>query len=325
MTAERAGGAGTPGPPGIDVVLLNWNDWEQAARCLAAVRASEGVAPDVLVVDNGSEGDDVPRLRERAGADRVLALGENRGYAGGMNAGLAFWRERGAAAPVLIITPDATVLPDTLRRLLAELESTPDAGIVGPLVVHSRDGDGWYSAGGVVDARRVRAHPHTAAPATDAPFDADWIDGCTMLVRRELADAQELDARFFIYFEEIDFCLRARRAGWRVRVVPGAVVDHPKAPGTLPPYYFYYMVRNRYLFWRKNFGLRAPRVALAVAWMTARSWAAAARAALARSPAAGGRLRDARLQLRAAWVGTRDHLRGRYGRMPGSRMPPAAP
>jgi len=310
----------------IRVVLLNWNERDQTGRCLDAVAASTGIEADVLVVDNGSVDDDAGHFRARLGPDRILAVPENRGYAGGMNAGLAFWREVGGDVPILVLTPDAIVHPSTLRLLLDEMEATGDAGVVGPLVIYSREA-GLASAGGTVDPQRVRATP-VPEPLADVPYDTDWVDGCCMLIRPAALDAvvPAFDERFFAYFEETDFAGRIRAAGWLVRVVPGAVVDHPKSVGTLPPHYFYYMVRNRYLFWQKNFGVGMPRVAVDIAWATIRSWASAARALVipARRHELAGRLRDARLQLRAAWAGTRDHLRGRYGPMPAATMPPPA-
>jgi N-acetylglucosaminyl-diphospho-decaprenol L-rhamnosyltransferase len=312
--------------PRVRVVLLNWNDREQTERCLAAVAASEGVTPDVLVVDNGSAADDAGHFRARLGADRVLALPNNRGYAGGMNAGLAFWRERGGDDPLLVLTPDATIRPSTLRLLLDELNATPDAGVVGPVVIYSRE-LGLLSAGGMVDPSRARA-PAVPGPLGDAPYDTHWIDGCCMLIRPAALDdvAPAFDERYFAYFEETDFNGRVRAVGWRVRVVPGAVIDHPKSVGTLPPYYFYYMTRNNYLFWRKNFGVGTARVAVNVAWSTARSVASAVRALVVprRRPELRARVRDARLQVRGALLGTRDHLRGRYGRMPDATMPRSA-
>jgi GT2 family glycosyltransferase len=322
MVMTGSGGVGGT----VRVVLLNWNEREQTERCIEAVMASEGVTPDVLVVDNGSATDDAGHFRTLLGADRVLANPDNRGYAGGMNAGLAFWRGRGGSDPILVLTPDAVVHPDMLRLLMAELAATPDAGVVGPLVIHSRE-SGLASAGGTIDPRRATARPLSEPPGS-TPYDTVWIDGCCMLIRPAALDAvaPAFDERYFIYFEETDFNGRIRAAGWRVRVVPAAVVDHPKSFGTLPPYYFYYMVRNRYLFWQKNYGVRMPRVAAAVAWATARSWASTIRALLVprRRAEWPGRLRDARLQLRGAWAGTRDHLLGRYGRMPDATMPPAA-
>lgn len=307
----------------IRVVLLNWNERKQAEHCLDRLHASESVDLDVLVVDNGSTGDDVERFRERIGADRVVALPENTGYAGGMNAGLRFWRSRPAPKPILLITPDASVATDTLRRLAAELEAQPDVGIVGPLVIHSSADGGRLSAGGWIDPRRVSAR-FLDEPLADRPYPVDWIDGCCMLIRPSVLDSVEpFDDRYFIYYEETDLCARVVRAGWQIRVVPAAAVHHPKAPGTLPSYYFYYMVRNRYLFWRKNFGIRAPRVAAVVAGLTVRAWASVAKslALPGRRRDWRARLRDARLQLRAARVGTLDHLNARYGRIPESRMP----
>lgn len=312
--------------PLIRVVLLNWNDRKGADRCIDRLEGSEGVRVDILLVDNGSSRDDAGYFRDRLGPDRVRALADNTGYAGGMNAGMAFWRAAGVAEPVLIITPDAAVGPETLRRLWEELDAWPGTGIVGPVVVYSREGDGRMSAGGEVDPGRVSARLYPRAMA-DGPYPVDWIDGCCMLVRPEVLDSVEpFDERFFIYYEETDFCTRVKRAGWEIHVVPAATVDHPKQAGTLPPYYFYYMVRNRYLFWRKHSGIRFPRVALVVAGLTLRSWLAVLKwAVLRRSRGeARARLRDARLQLRAAWFGTLDHFRGCYGRMSASRMPRSA-
>lgn len=309
--------------PRIRVVLLNWNDRPQSEACLARVMASRGVRPDVVVVDNGSSGDDARHFRDRLGDDRVVALPENTGYAGGMNAGLAFWLTEGSADSILVITPDAAVEPDTLDKLERELSHRANAAIVGPLVIHSHGDDRQeVSAGGRIEPARVSASL-LRKPLSERPYDADWIDGCCMLIRPDvLADVEPFDERFFIYYEETDFCTRVRRAGWRIRVVPDAVVFHPKSPGTLPPYYFYYMVRNRYLFWRKNFGIGMGRVALVVAALTLKSWASVGRSLVQprRRPDWRRRLRDARLQLRAAWGGTIDHVKARYGRIPDSRL-----
>jgi GT2 family glycosyltransferase len=306
----------------VRAIVLNWNDREQTDGCLDALLASEEVDVDVVVVDNASATDDASHFRARLGPDRVVALPENTGYAGGMNAGIDFWRRDGAAPPLLILTPDAAIAPNSVRLLLDELDGTPDAGVVGPVVWYSRE-LGLASAGGTVDSRRARAAP-VRAPLDTRPYDTDWIDGCCMLLRPDvLADAApRFDPAYFLYFEETEFCGQVRAAGWRVRVVPAAEIDHPKAVGMQPPHYFYYMVRNRYRYWRKNHAVRFPRVALHLLWDTARSWASLTRALLlpGRRGERRGRFRDARLQTRALIQGTRDHLAGRYGKMPHGRM-----
>lgn len=306
----------------IRALLLTWNDREQAERCLDRLLASDGVTIDALVVDNGSAGDDAARLRDRLGPDRVLALPENRGYAGGMNAGLEFWLEEGSADPILIVTPDAAVTPVALRLMLDELARTPDAGVVGPVMYYTRGQRPIVGAGGGVEPRRARAGllPGLREPV---PYDVDYVDGCCMLVRPEaVAEGARFDPAYFIYFEEMDFCGQVRAAGRRVRVVPGAEVDHPKHIGRQPPYYFYYMARNRYRFWKKNYGVRFPRVLAHLAAENARAWASVARSMLhpARRAESKDRLRDARLHGRGVVQGTRDYLRGRTGKMPDDRM-----
>jgi GT2 family glycosyltransferase len=309
----------------IRAVLLNWNSREQAYRCLERLRASAGVTVDTLVVDNGSAGDDADWFRERVDEDRVLALAENTGYAGGMNAGIRYWLEQGGSQPILIITPDAGVNDHTLRLLHDQLDSAPDIGIVGPAMFYARGLKPWVSAGGVVepDHTRVRLLP---VDTQTEPGDVDYVDGCCMLCRPlALADVVGFDPGYFIYYEEIDLCGRVRDAGWRVRVVPAAEVDHPKDVGRHPPYYFYYMTRNRFRFWKKNYDVGFTPVAGRLVVETARSWASALRAIVvpSRRPDWRGAMRDARLQTRALVHGTRDHLADRYGRMPDGRMPKA--
>lgn len=308
--------------PVVRAILLNWNSREQADRCLQRLQDSAGVAVDVLVVDNGSTGDDAAWFRDRLGPDRVLALPDNTGYAGGMNAGIAFWLRQGHPDPILIITPDAAVADDTLRILIDEYRRTPDSGIVGPTMFYARGSNPMVCTGGTVEPDRARVRLQRGR--SDEPREVDYVDGCCMLCRPAALEAVTgFDEAYFIYYEEIDLCRRVRAAGWRVRVVPNAEVDHPKDVGALPPYYFYYMTRNRYRFWQKNYDVGFGRVASQLILETVRGWASAARAAVVPSRRAHwrGSLRDARLQTRALLHGTRDHVAGRYGRMPDGRMP----
>lgn len=306
----------------VRAVVLNWNDPGQTERCLAALLASDGVTVDAVVVDNGSEGGDAARLRERSGADRVLALPENRGYAGGMNAGLEFWLERAGTAPLLIVTPDAAVGQRTVRRLLDELERTPDAGVVGPVMYYDRGAPPWVGAGGLIEVRAARAGL-VSRPREATPHDVDYVDGCCMLVRADVVAAGiRFDEQYFAYFDEMDFCRRVVERGWRVRLAPGAEVDHPKTLARHPPHYFYYMARNRYRFWKRNGGVRFPRIAAQLLTDSVRNWAMVLRAAVDRAHPADWRvrLRFARLHTRGALQGTRDYLAGRAGRMPDGRM-----
>jgi GT2 family glycosyltransferase len=295
------------------VGLVNWNESEQTLRAIERLR-SEPLELDIVVVDNGSTGDDVARLRARLGDERVLENGENRGYAGGMNAVLQYMLARPDVKLLLLLTPDAQLQRGALEDMVEQIRAEPGAGAAGPLVAY-REGDvTQIGAGGAIEPARVRAAQLRRAPRS-TPYAVDWIDGCCMLLRREaIAAVGGFDERYFIYFEETDFCERLRRAGWSIWVVPSALVRHPKGRVVPPAYYFYYMARNRYLFWRKNFQIGAPRVALGLG----RELAGIAVGALKPQPAGERRARVHWFtrHLAGSLRGTSDYVRGRLGPMP---------
>jgi GT2 family glycosyltransferase len=336
--------------PSVLVTILNWQSAAATLECVAAVRRSRGVEFEVLVVDNGSTDGSAAELeavfageeRRRvaaggggglgdAGGDgeldalrggrggspgrvHLLALDRNTGYAGGMNAALKYAAAETAAKYVLLLTPDALVAPETIAQLVAALDAEPGAGIAGPVVVYREGRDRLIGAGGAIDHRRVRAPLYRSLQGTE-PYAVDWIDGCCMMLRLEVVRAVNgFDERYFLYFEETDLCCRVTRGGWRVLLVPGAEVVHEKV-GAPPSYYYYYMNRNRYLFWRKNFGVRPARVALAIAGDTARlaaSWTLSLLVPARRHRRADDRQRLVR-QLRGMIAGARDFRRGRFG------------
>jgi GT2 family glycosyltransferase len=312
----RRGGKGEACPR-IGVVILNWHSAEATLACVAALRRSRGVEVDVLVVDNGSTDGSADRLARALGSDALLTLPDNRGYAGGMNAGFEAIGQRLESPYTLVLTPDALVEEWTIARLHEALERAPAAAVAGPVVVY-RMGEGrLLGAGGGIDRRRARA-PHYRTLQGSEPYAVDWVDGCCMLLRRDAAAAVGgFDERYFLYFEETDFCCRITRGGWQVLLVPGVEVLHEKdgVPGL---YYYYYMNRNRYLFWQKNFGVRPGRVALAIAGETAglvASWVLSLLVPGRRRRRGDDQRRLVR-QLRGVLAGTRDFMGGRFGAMP---------
>lgn len=273
---------------------------------------------DVVLGGDGGRGrpGDAPGGEEEGAIRGVhfLGLPANTGYAGGMNAALR-WAAGHGAEYVLLLTPDALVGPDTIAKLLAALEGDRGAGVAGPVVVYREGPERLVGAGGAIDRGRVRADLHRSVRG-DEPYGVDWIDGCCMLVRREVVEGVGgFDEGYFLYFEETDLCARVGAAGWRVLLVPDAEVLHEK-DGAPASYYYYYMNRNRYYFWRKNFGVSPARVALSMAGETfelAASWGLSLLIPSRRQRRAGDGQRLLR-QLRGGVAGARDFARGRMGR-----------
>lgn len=189
----------------------------------------------VVVVDNASGPGWVARIREAAPWAEVLAAPVNGGYAAGMNLGLRALAGDHLDA-VVLATHEVELAPDTLAVLVERLVEQPAVGAVGPLLVWRSDPKRVWSAGGVLDPATWRPghrnEPADAGSWADAPpQDADWLDGALLVLRPDaLERVGYLDERYFLYFEEVDLCLRIRQSGFRVECVPAAVASQA-SPG----------------------------------------------------------------------------------------------
>jgi GT2 family glycosyltransferase len=249
--------------PVVGTVLLNFGDPGDTLRCLSTLEASTVLDQRVVVVDNGPD-DEAHRALAQAVGDRaeVIATGSNLGYAGGNNVGIA------ALLPhrpdfLWVLNPDTEVEPTTLEALLAGAEEVADAGVVGARIAYPGLPARLWFDGGVVDRDAFGATSHEGAGQLEtrrpAPrtVEVDYVTGACMLVRRQVVErVGPIPEKWFLYFEETDFCLRAQRAGFRTVVARRArLLHHKRSSGLLPrPTYLYYMTRNRLLFGQEHFG-----------------------------------------------------------------------
>jgi GT2 family glycosyltransferase len=237
--------------------VLNYKTPADTAIAVASLMASDRPVDEVIVVDNDEGPECQDALARWAGRVTYLRSGTNLGFAGGMNVGIRR-ALGGGAARILLVNSDMVVPPDCLGRLDAALDagaspSTPlGAGIAGPLVMSRSVPDLIGSAGidyNIVTGRmRHRMQRHSDA-------DVDAVSGCLMLIRREVFDRIGLlDERYFFSFEEIDFCLRARAAGFPTRLAGNAVAYHEggQAMGPHSPRRLYFAARNHLMLARNH-------------------------------------------------------------------------
>jgi GT2 family glycosyltransferase len=224
----------------LSIIVVSYNSERWLRECLSAVADRLArIRAEVVLVDNASTDGSVSLVSAEFPWVRLIRNATNRGFAAAVNRGLA--ASRGGA--VLWLNPDAVLLDDGMVELVRYLEAHREVGIVGPQLV---DPDGAVQ-------RSARAFPSYEWPVahrrsiwtrlvpwnpysrrylrTDADptriQEVDWVSGACLLHRREVADALGgLDERFFMYCEDVDFCLRARQHGWVVRYHPGARVRH---------------------------------------------------------------------------------------------------
>ncbi|HET6203993.1 MAG TPA: glycosyltransferase family 2 protein [Planctomycetota bacterium] len=227
-------------------VVVHWNQPEETAACVDSLLLSDYPAHEVIVADNDSRPEALARLRERIPGVRIRANGANLGYAGGNNPAI-LEAVAGGAAFVFLANSDATVSRAAISRLVAAVEADARIGAVGPYVVSAERPERVLYAGGTVDW--IRGRTEIRRPREEGGIvDVDWIPGCAMLVRAEaVLRVGVMDPSYFLYLEEVDWCTRMLRAGFRVAVLAEPLATHREGGSlslTKSPYFLYYYARN---------------------------------------------------------------------------------
>ncbi len=228
------------GPPLLHVILVSYNTREMLRRCLESLEGDRGLVDAVTVVDNASTDDSVAMVRVAFPRVQVDANAENPGFAVAVNQALS----RHPDHHVLLLNPDTEMHPGTLPRLVEALESHPDAGIVGPSESGPDGTSPALSAGHQPGLWRLFTHfsglsrLSRGRPCIEGLYllrgvndertrEVSWVSGSCMLIRAEVAQRLgPLTERWFMYAEDLEYCLRATRAGYSIWHVPGATISH---------------------------------------------------------------------------------------------------
>lgn len=211
----------------LSIIIVNWNTCELLAQCLTSLeRASPKLRYEIIVVDNGSADGSVTMVRTRFPQVRLIENDHNAGFARANNQGLSISKARYS----LLLNSDTIVHPHTLERLVEVAESHPSVGVVGCKLLNL---DGTLQASwakyptlwsellgrNVRERRLVETEPDV--------YDVDWIGGACFLVRASaIAQVGLLDEDYFMYSEELDWCFRMRRSGWRVFYLASSAITH---------------------------------------------------------------------------------------------------
>ena len=239
----------------VAAIVLSYNGAKVVGACLESLFKSSYQNLEVIVVDNGSTDGTASLVRERFPRARLISTGKNLGFAGGNNIGIAATD----ADIVILLNDDTTIEPDAIDAIVRFAGSDPDVGIVGCKILYP-DGKTIQHAGGAVLPNGLTRHygyGELDNGQFDRVFDVAYVTGAAIAIKREVLDRLGLlDAGYFpIYFEEVEFCERARRLGYRVVYLPRAVVYHYESQVTVKAsfgfFFRYHLGRLRYVL--KNF------------------------------------------------------------------------
>ena len=303
--------------PLVSIVIVIWNGVADTLECLRSLSKDTYPNKEIIVVDNGSTDDSAARIREEGFNVTLLSCPLNLGFTGGNNVGLSEALRRGAKYAFLL-NNDTTVDPGALSILVETAEGLPDAGVLSPAVYyHDTPREVWFSGATLCLARGEALHSNLPAGGTGpgvfptagighGAFPSPWVSGCAMLARMDaVRQVGGFDDRFFLTWEDVDWCCRMRMARWEVLVVSAACIYHKcgRSGARLTGVHRYYAVRNSLLLASKHAGYLYVS---ALAFILGRH---------CRGSLAGPKL-ERRQNLATVLEGFKDHLLGRYGRRP---------
>lgn len=306
--------------PLVTVVIVVWNGIVDTLECLRSLAADSYPNKEILVVDNCSTDDSAKKIIDEGFHVSVVRCALNLGFTGGNNVGLAEAQRRGAKY-VFLLNNDTTLEPDALSQLVNAAESRRGAALLSP-VMHYYDTPEkvWFSGARLSLARGEAVHENYGENGDRACFPvesdgsphaypSDWVSGCAMLVNMNAVEqVGGFDDRFFLTWEDVDWCVRMTRADWAVLVVPAARIYHKcgRSGARLTGVHRYYAVRNSLLLAAKHAGLGYLSALLCVLGRHLRS-------------ALRSGQRERLQNFATTFEGLKDHLLGRYGRRPSPR------
>jgi GT2 family glycosyltransferase len=270
----------------LAILIPTYNSARHLRECLTSIDEHlRGIDYEVCVVDNASDDDTVAIGRSAGPRVHVVANPKNVGFSVAINIGL----RQTSARYVMWLNPDAKISGGDVRTLLDHFAANPSAGIIGPKLLNP-DGTTQLSCrafpsystalfNGSSILTRLFPRNRFSTRYLYAEWDhetvrkVDWVSGACLLHRRELIDANgELDEQFFMYIEDVDFCLRATKAGWAVVYHPGLSLVHHIA-GSSQRVRFWMVLelhRSSWRYYAKHFPRHPVRDAIAIAAVVTR-------------------------------------------------------
>ena len=221
----------------VAIIVLNWNGKSLTLECLDSLQVLDYPSAEIMVVDNASTDGSVEAIRERYGDNiTVIANESNLGFSQGNNVGIERALRDGADF-ILLLNNDTVVDPQLVTHLVDPLIAEPKIGISGPKIYYYDPPDQiWFAGGEVFLGRGITRHVgirETDTGQFDRRADTDYITGCALMAGRAVFEKVGLlDPSYRAYFEDTDFCMRARRAGFRIVYVPEGKVWHKVSAST---------------------------------------------------------------------------------------------
>ena len=297
------------------IVIVNHNGADDTLECLDSLSKIDYPDYEIILADNASSDASfiLNKIHKNFPAVKILALPRNLGFAGGNNAGIKAALDGGARC-VLLLNNDTTVASDFLNQMVKAAESDKKIGVVGAKIYYFAEKTRiWYN-GGVFSWINGGCHIQDGAidenPDDKEIINTEYATGCALLIKREVIEKIGLLCEdFFMYYEDIEWCLRGGEAGYKTVVAPAAHIWHKVSRSASKmgvPVIHYYNIRNALLLTKMH--ASAPAKMLTYLWSAYHCVKQIAKLIMFRD-------RDSKHIARAIMRGISDFYRGKYGKI----------
>jgi hypothetical protein len=240
--------------PSVFIIIVNWNGYNDTLECVESLYKINYKNYKVILIDNGSDTNEVDNICKRFPLSVVIRSKENLGFSGGNNLGIEYSIKSGAEY-VLLLNNDTVVEVDFLNNLVENIIKNDQVGIAVPKInFYSNRNIIWY-AGGAISKLRGSGFTTGFGEQDSKYFENKYVTfatGCCLLVRTDVIKKIGLmDEKYFLYLEDLDYCLRNILAGYKILFVAQSKIYHKASISTkrynvlLP---LYYVTRNRFYF-----------------------------------------------------------------------------
>ncbi|OGZ34463.1 MAG: hypothetical protein A2Y98_04010 [Candidatus Portnoybacteria bacterium RBG_19FT_COMBO_36_7] len=238
--------------PKVYIIILNWNGCNDTIECIESLKSVTYPNFSVVVVDNASSDNSIDVIPRKYRDIAFIEVKKNMGFAGGNNIGIKYALEHGADY-ILLLNNDTTVEPNFLSELVNVAQANKKIGILGPKIYfYSEPAKIWFGGGRLNLIKTKGTHIDylkidNKEQPPGKPRETRYITGCCLLIKKDtVSKIGMISEDYFLYYEDADWCVRAKKAGWKIIFVPSSVIYHKQSRSTdeysFP--YIYYHSRN---------------------------------------------------------------------------------
>lgn len=239
----------------IFIIVLHFGDEAVTNQCLKSIFNTRLDFEQLIIVDNSRNFILSEDLKNK-NKIKIIQNKENLGFAGGVNVGIKIALSDNANY-ILLLNNDTFVKEDFLKKLIGFSNQFENAGIVAPAIKFKKNGKVIYDIGGKINKLFGRTtHEEVHRIQNKNEKIVDYVSGCCMLIKNDaFKNIGLFDERFFLYYEDVDFCLRAKDRGFLTYVVPGVYIEHElsKSVGKVSSLAVYHQTKSALLFGKKHF------------------------------------------------------------------------